>query len=158
MDLSSTSIDLGFDGAIGENYTIEVSKITDGTNYDVYLEDRVEDVMVALDRPYSFTNTAVRGDSTRFKVYVNKNTMGSEEVVNQQFTVATATSGLNISEYAAQFNTYRIIALNGQVLSNGALAEGATFVDLDGMANTTVLVCLIGEGGSFTSKKVVVTD
>ena len=158
LDLSSTSIDLGFDGTIGENYTMEVSKITDGTNYDVYLEDRVENIMVALDQPYSFTNSSVRGDSTRFKVYVNKNTMGSEEVVNQQFTVATATSGLNLSGYAAQFNTYRIIALNGQMLSNGSLAEGTTFVDLDRVANTTVLVCLIGEGGSFTSKKVVVTN
>ena len=159
LDLSNSNIiDLGFAGEIGETYRLSLEKITDGTNYDVYLEDRVEDIMVALDQPYSFTNTAVRGDSTRFKVYINKNTMGSEEVVNQQFTVATATSGLNLSGYAAQFNTYRIIALNGQMLSNGALAEGATFVDLDGVSNTTVLVCLIGEGGSFTSKKVVVTD
>ena len=158
LDLTSTSIDLGFDGAIGENYSIEVFKITDGTNYDVYLEDRVEDIMVALDQPYSFTNSAVRGDSTRFKIYVNKNTMGSEEAVNEQFTVATTTSGLNLSGYAAQFTSYRLIALNGQVIANGALDEGTTFIDLDGVANTTVLVCLIGEGGSFTSKKVVVTD
>jgi hypothetical protein len=158
LDLSSTSIDLGFDGAIGESYNIEVAKITDGTNYDVYLEDRVKDIMVALDQPYSFTNSAVRGDSTRFKVYVNMNTMGGEEAVNEQFIVATTAGGLNLSGYAAPFNKYRIIGLNGQVIAKGALTQGSTLVDLEGVAHATVLVCLIGEGGTFTSKKVLVND
>ena len=158
MDLSdSVSIPISLDGLEGNTpYILNVDQIVDQEFYQVWLEDRCFETNQAVGpQGYTFTKEPYYGKATRFVLHVipadnSTVNVGLEETNIENIAVYSDGISIHIIGNAGKFNSYRVIAANGQTISQGSINNELNIAAP--LVNGVYIVQLVGNDGQLSRK------
>ena len=158
LDLShSVSIPLSLDGIEGNTpYVMNVDQIVDQEFYQIWLEDRFFETNQAIGpQGYTFTKEPYYGKATRFVLHVipadnSAVNIGLEETDVENIAVYSDGTSIHIIGNAGNFHSYRVIAANGQTISQGSINEELSIIAPQ--VNGVYIVQLVGNDGQLSRK------
>jgi hypothetical protein len=158
----SDSISLGYKTTVAGFFTISIDQV-DGLflNQPVFLEDKLDGVIVDLQRSSYTFNTKIGTFNDRFMLrYINKNldVTDFEHPENNVF-VSIKNTLLKVNSPELNLDKIQIYNLAGQQIYQKNNLSGKDFLDSKLMANDQVLIVKIGfENGESVSKKILVHE
>ncbi|MCL6460272.1 MAG: T9SS sorting signal type C domain-containing protein, partial [Flavobacterium micromati] len=158
----SDSISLGYKTTVAGSFTIFIDQV-DGLflNQPVFLEDKLDNVIVDLQRSSYTFDTKIGTFNDRFMLrYINKilDVTDFEHPENNVF-VSIKNTLLKVKSAELNLDKIQIYNLAGQQIYQKNNLSGKDFLDSKLMANDQVLIVKIGfENGESVSKKILVHE
>ena len=140
-------------------YILNVDQIVDQEFYQVWLEDRFFETNQAVGPlGYSFTKEPYYGKATRFVLHIlpadnSAVNVGLSETDVDNIAVYSDGRSIHIIGNASNFNSFRVIAANGQTISQGSINEELSIVAPQ--VNGVYIVQLVGNDGQLSRKIVI---
>lgn len=149
-DLSEAKVlPMGFSHAnSGTKFHVSLSQVTNGQNYDVYLEDKLTGNYHDLNQSdYAFTHQGWTQEGPRFALHVRLNSVGLDDPDAEPHHLVYQDNDRLILKSGDDITAYRIYGINGQEVARGSLTSGMQQIS----APTTAGLYIIEFMGSGTS-------